>query len=126
MNIFERSTREKLRFLTTKGTISTEDLWDLSLESLDRAAKSLNKQVKEDGEESFIKTKTAANKTLELQFEIVKHVITVKMAEAEEKKLRAEKNARRAQILELIAKKEVANLEGKSIEELTSELAALD
>lgn len=100
-------------------------IWDLSLESLDKLAKSLNKQVKEDSEESFIKAKTTASKELDLAFELVKYVITVKLDEAEAKKITAEKRAKKAQIMELIGRKEIQSLENKSIEELTKELENL-
>jgi len=125
MEKFEEASRKQLRFKVTNGTITTEDLWDLSLESLDKLAKSLNKEVKEQEEESFIKTRTVSNKTLDLKFEIVKHIINVKLAEEAEKKTKAEKAAKRAQIMELIGKKQVETLEGKSIEELTKELELL-
>jgi hypothetical protein len=124
--LFEQATREKLRFKLTNGVIGTEDLWDLKLEDLDKLARALNKQVKESGEESFIAVKTKANKSLELAFDIVKHVITVKLAEAEARKLRSEKAAKRAVIQQLIEKKEVQSLEGKSVEELMKDLALLD
>ena len=42
-NLFEKASKMKLRFSTTKGVLSTEDLWDLSLESLDRIAKNLKR-----------------------------------------------------------------------------------
>lgn len=123
--LFEQACREKMRFSSSKGQLSIEDLWDLKLEDLDRLAKVLNKGLKESEEESFIKTRTKANKSMEMAFEIVKHIIKVKLDEAEEKKVRAERTAKRAQIAELIEKKQMQSLEGKSIEELMKELEAL-
>lgn len=125
-NLFIEASREKIRFSTTKGLLTVDDLWDLKLEDLNRLAKSLNKQVKESGEEDFIKTKSSADKKLELSFELVKYVIKVRLEEEEAKKLRKEKAQKRAQIRELIEKKAVENLEGKTIEELEKELALLD
>ncbi len=123
--IFEKASREQLRYKVSNGTITTEDLWDVSLEFLDKLAKSLNKEIKEAEEESFIKAKTTANKTLDLKFEVVKHIITIKLEEQEAKKARAEKAAKKAQLLELIGRKEVASLENKTIDELKAELEAL-
>jgi len=105
--------------------MNVEDLWDLSLPSLDIIAKTLNKEVKEEGEESFIKTRTNANKTLELKFEIVKHIIKVKMEEAEAKKTAEEKKAKKELIMNLIAEKQVEGLKNKSVEELLKEVEAL-
>ena len=129
MSIFEKASKAKLRFIITKGVITTEDLWDLKLEDLDKIAVSLRKQVKESEEESFIKTtssKSIVTQETELKFEIVKHIITVKLAEKEARVLAAEKRAKRAQLIELIGKKELTNLESKSIDDLKKELAELD
>lgn len=127
-NLFERASKYKLRFKTDgrpNGQISVEDLWDLSLEALDKLAKALNKQKKESEEESFIKKPSKASTLLNLQFDIVKHVIEVKLVEEEEAKTRAQKAAKKAQLLDLIGRKELQSLENKSIEELTKELEAL-
>ena len=123
--LFELASRKQFRYSLNKGTINTEDLWELSLETLDKLAKSLNKELKESEEESFIKTRTVANKTLEAKFEVVKHVINVKLAENEEKAEKAKKQAKKDQLLELIGRKELQSLENKSIEELTAELQTL-
>lgn len=120
--MFEKSSRLKLRFNTCRGLANTEDLWDFSLEDLDDAAKSLNKEIKAESEESFITDKTKANTILELKFEIVKHVIKVKLDEktaTANAVVRAEKKKR---ILELINIKENEQMSSKSLDELRQEL----
>ncbi len=124
-NLFELASRKQFRYKVTNGTITTEDLWELNLESLDKLAKSLNKELKESSEESFIKTRTNTNKALEAKFELVKYVISVKLAEVEQKELKAQKEEKKAKLLELIGRKELQSLESKSIEELTAELQNL-
>lgn len=124
--MFEKASRMKLRYQTNRGVISVEDLWDLSLESLDAIAISLNKKLKESQTESFIKTKTKDTTELELKFNIVKHIIDVKLSEAEARKSAAEKRAKKQKLMDLIAKKQDAELEGKSVDELMKELAALE
>lgn len=124
--MFEKASRMKLRYQTNRGVISVEDLWDLSLESLDTIAISLNKKLKESQTESFIKTKTKDTTELELKFNIVKHIIDVKLSEAEARKNAAEKRAKKQKLMDLIAKKQDAELEGKSVDELMKELAALE
>lgn len=126
MNIFEKATRIRLRFETSRGNLNVEDLWKLPLTELDKLAIALNKQLKEASEESFIKTKTNNTVLLELRFDIVKHIIDTLLAENEEKKKAADKKAKRDQLLELIARKENQELEGKSLEELKSELSKLE
>ncbi len=123
--MFEQATRQKIRFTTNRGLLSVEDVWDLGLEELDALAKSLNRQIKEQAEESFIETKTAAASLLDLRFEIVKHIIAVKLQEREDRKLAAEKRQRKQQILELIEAKKTEALSAKTLEELQAELAAL-
>lgn len=124
--MFEKASRMKLRYQTNRGVISVEDLWDLSLESLDTIAISLNKKLKESQTESFIKTKTKDTTELELKFNIVKHIIDVKLSEAEARKNAAEKRAKKQKLMDLIAKKQDAELEGKSVDELMKELDALE
>lgn len=124
-NLFEKASRQQLRFSVGIGLITTEDLWELKLEDLNKLAKSLNKQVKEAGEEDFITTKSKANTELELKFELVKYVISVKIAEKEEKALRAEKLAKKVKIQEILDRKKDGALEAKSIEDLEAELAGL-
>lgn len=123
---FEKASRLKLRFKVSQGIIATEDLWDLSLESLDTLAKSLNKSLKEANEESFIKTRTNSNTTLQLQFDIVKHVIDVKLAERDAAKTASEKRQKKQKLMELIESKENEVLGNKSVDELRKELEALD
>lgn len=117
-NLFEKASKMKLRFSTTKGILSTEDLWDLSLESLDKIAKNLYKQIKESEEISFISEKSSEDTLASIKLEIVKFVITFKMDEAKEKKLRAEKLALKKRIADEIAKKKDNKISEMSIEEL--------
>lgn len=126
MNNFEKATRLRLRFETSRGNLNVEDLWRLPLAELDKLAIALNKQLKESSEESFIKAKSKDNKLLELRFDIVKHIIETLLSEDEEKKKDADKRAKREQLLELIAKKKNQELEGKSLEELEAELTKLE
>lgn len=129
-NIFESASREAIRFNVSKGVITTEDLWSLKLEDLDTIAQSLNKQIRESNEsESFIKARPLRTKAFEitqLKFEVVKRIIEVKLEEKERKALAAEKAAKRAQLIELIGKKELTALESQSVDDLKKQLAELD
>ena len=126
-DLFIKAVRAKLRFqVKGSGNISVEDLWDLGLERLDALAIAYNKELKDSEGESFIKPKGNKNTELTLQFEIVKFVIVTKLAEAEAKKVAKDKAEKRAQILELMKKKELSTLESKTLEELEKELVLLD
>jgi hypothetical protein len=123
--LFVKASRLALRFKSSVGSITTEDLWNLPLTSLDFIAKSLNKEIKLAEEESFIKTRTKINDILETAFEVVKYVITVKLAEAEVKKTAALRKEQASKIDEIIARKQDESLSNKSIEELQAIKAQL-
>ena len=53
-NLFEMATRNKLRFSSTKGELSVEDLWDLSEKDLDVVYKNLKEQEIKSSEESLL------------------------------------------------------------------------
>lgn len=126
--MFEQATRLKLRFLTSGGVLSAEDMWDLPLtgpttgKNLNDIAKSLSKEVKADAEEDFIKLKTSEDKELALRFDIVKHIIGVRLAEREAEVDKEAVKAKRQQILGILADKEAEELMGKTPEELKAML----
>ena len=127
--LFERATKQKLRFATARGNITTEDLWDLPLTgadvSLDNVAKMINQGLKASEEESFVVTKTKANTQLNLAMDITKHIIAVRLQEQEDRENAAARKERKSKILEILAKKEDDALEGKSVAALKKELAEL-
>ena len=124
--MFEKASRIKLRFATTKGLLSVEDLWDLSLQSLDSIAKGVNKQVKESQEESFITTRSKSNTELELSLEILKHVIKVKLEEKEAKEQASLRKAELETLRQLKAEKATETLKSLSEEEIDARIAALE
>ncbi|MCG7629045.1 hypothetical protein MHM88_14635 [Epibacterium sp. MM17-32] len=133
MNIFEKASRQKLRFPSVRGELTAEQLWDLPLTSaannkadLDTIARNVNGELKSLSEDSFVQTKPDPRKpTLELQLDILKHIIASKLKDAEEAKTAAQKVAKRRKILEALADREEQELAGKSKEELLAELEAL-
>lgn len=126
MENFEKATKQKLRFNTSKGLLSVEDLWDLSLISLDSIAKSVNKTLKEEQEESFIAVRTTANNTLQLRLDILKHIITVKLEEKEKAKVRAERVGQLETLKNLAASKKIEELGSKSLEDINKMIAELE
>ena len=118
--MFDKATRMKLRFESNKGLLSVEQVWDLSLTALNEMAKSLSRQVKaaETDEEDFIGTKSNVDSELQLRFDVVKHIIGVKLKERDDSRDAAERKANNQVILELIQRKKQQELESKSVEEL--------
>lgn len=119
---FEFAVRNKLRF-PFKGMISAEDLWDLNVESLDTVYKTLNKQKKQDNEESLLETKTSEDVMLDTQLAIVKHIFETRVAEINKKKVEQEIKAQKQKIMSILASKEDQELQNKSIEELKEMLS---
>lgn len=123
-NIFEMASREKFRF-PYKGFITTEDLWDLSLDQLDLIYKTLNKDVKVSQEESLLNKKTSENTALAAKIDIVKYVFNAKLEDAAKRETEALNAEKKRRILEVLAKKQDDSLQGMSEEELKKMLADL-
>lgn len=123
-NIFEFASRNKVRF-PFKGMISVEDLWDLSLTNLDSIYKTLNKQVKQSEEESLLSTKANVDTELEVQIAIVKHIVSVKLAEKEAAEKASVKKAQKQKIMSIIATKQDEALQNSSIDDLKKMLDEL-
>mgnify|MGYP005775401503 CR=1 FL=1 len=117
MNVFEYATRRKVRF-PFKGQISTEDLWDLSLENLDDIYKTLKAQVKTEQGESLLRKANPNDELLEVKIALVTHIVNVKLGEREARQKDKERRERNARIKEIIAQKQDADLQNKSVEEL--------
>jgi hypothetical protein len=129
--MFEKVIRLKLRFSSTQGELSAEDLWDLPLASargranLNDVAKSIARQLKTETEEDFVNPKSGADEILQLKLDVVKHVISVRQAENEADRLVAEKKLKKERLLELIARKQDQQLESKTMEELQEMVSGL-
>lgn len=116
-NIFEYATRNKIRF-PYKGSISVEDLWDLTPANLDSIYKVLNKQVKQEQEESLLTVKQDTDTDLDVQIAIIKHIVTVKLQEKEARVKAVEIKQRRDELAAIISEKEAQALKSLPIEEL--------
>jgi hypothetical protein len=125
-NIFERASRIKVRFATEKGFLNVEDLWTLPLTKLDTLAKNANKQLKNESEESFITpVKSSKNEELEGGFEILKHIISVRLKENEDAKIRSQRLEELSLLRNIQANKKVEELHNLSSEEIEKRIQEL-
>lgn len=126
MDIYKIATQMGLRFPTTKGLLSTEQLWSLNQTQMATVVKGCKKALKGDNDDelAFLDETTKINKEDQLRFDIAKDIYLTKKAEAEEIRTKAERKAFEQKILGLIAEKQEDSLKGKSIEELEAMLAA--
>lgn len=125
INIFEVAVRSKMRF-PFKGLVSVEDIWDLTVEDLDTIFKTLNSQIKQVKEESLLNNRTKEDKILDTKIEIIKHIVSIKLAELELKLKEKENKAKKQKILSMLSLKEDEEIQNKSKEELTAMLNDLD
>lgn len=123
---FEKAARLKLRFNSSRGLLSVEDLWDLQLQELNSLAKALKKTLKEAEEEDFLEDVSAEDVITKIKFDLVLYILNTKKEENKARLMAKENKAKREKILELIASKQDEEQKGKSIEELQAELAKLD
>lgn len=124
-NLFEIATRNRYRF-NYKGVMAVEDLWDLSVEALDAIFKTLNRQKKTADEDSLLAVKSAEDTELSNKIELVKYIVSVKLAESEARVSAAEKKAQRDKILDIVAKKKDKELEDMNIDQLMKKLEELN
>ena len=125
-SIFEFATRNKLRF-PYKGSISVEDLWDLSQKQLNDVYKILKKELKLVSEEENLISLEKEDPYIELNIkvEIVKHIFNVKKVEAQQREDAVIKAEKKQRILDILAKKQDDSLNNMSEDELIKMLDEL-
>ena len=123
--MYKEALQMKLRFATSKGNLSVEDLFDLNLQALDKIAVGLDEEVSKSPRKSFISDVSQESKITELKFNIVKDIITTKLKEKSDREEAKKKQAEKVQLLDILARKQAASLENLSIEELQKRIAEL-
>ena len=130
MDLYKKAAIEKWRFETLQGSVMVEDLFDLPLTSrranLNDVAKSINKQIKDAGEEDFVSTSNNVTNVLREKLELVKDIITTKQAEIESRENELALIQRKQYLKSLITEKKGDIDKGKSLEDLEKELSSLN
>jgi len=116
--MYKEASKKGLRFTTSKGLLSVEQLWTLSIAELDTLAVSLDEAYKNSKGKSFVEKRTTKDKDLKLQFDIVLDILQTRVDESEALKDAAEIKEHNQKILKLIAEKKDGELAGKSVKEL--------
>lgn len=122
-DLFKVAVKKKYRF-NYRGFISVEDLWDLSVEDLDKIFKSLKSQQRNASEESLLQAVSKEDKELNNKIEIIKIIVADKLAASDRAKKAAAQRMQNQRILEIMADKQDEELKSKSLEELKSMLTA--
>ena len=123
--MFEKATKLKLRF-DYKGVCTVEDLWDLSVRELDAIYKTVNGKLKQSQEDSLLNVKVKEDEVLKLQVDILKHIVEIKLTEADVKEQAKAKKAKKQKLMEILESKEVSDLQGKSAEEIKKMIEELE
>lgn len=118
--MYKQASQLKLRYQTSVGLVSTEQLWDLTQTQLSNAIKAVKRVLKktDDDELSFLEDTKVVDVENQLRFDILKDVYLTKKKESEELRNAAEIKAHNQKILSLIAEKQEGKLKEMSIEEL--------
>ncbi len=124
-NLFEIATRNKMRFPSTKGELSVEDLWDLSDKDLDIVYKNLKDQEVKSSEESLLDDANIDPK-LTAAIGIVKYIFTTKRNEKLAEKERINKKLTQRKYIDALAKKEDEAIEKMSEAELRAMIDSLE
>ena len=120
MEIYKQAIQMKLRFQTSKGLLSPEQLFDLTQTDVANALRAVKKVLKktDDEELSFLEDSKVVDVENQLRFEILKDVYLTKKTEAEAIRNEADKKEFNNKIDALIARKQDGKLEEMSIEDL--------
>lgn len=124
-NLFEMATRNKLRFPSTKGELSVEDLWDLSDKDLDVVYKNLKNQEVKSSEESLLDDANVDPK-LTAAIGIVKYIFTTKRNERLEAKELIDKKRNQQLYIDALSRRKLKDIDNMSVEELEAKIAELD
>lgn len=123
--LFEMATRSKLRFPSTKGELSVEDLWDLSDKDLDVVYKNLKDQEVKSSEESLLDDANVDPK-LTAAIGIVKYIFTTKRNERLAEKERINKKLAQRKYIDALSKKQDEAIEKMSEAELRAMIDSLE
>jgi hypothetical protein len=127
-NIFEEASRKKIRFESSKGLLTVEDLWDVPLKTgsvnLNQIALGLYNNLKVENI-SFVDDSVNVTSLNQLKFDLVKYVIDVRLSEKKGAEVNAMKKKVKERIMSVIAEKEDNALSSKTIEELRAMLTDL-
>lgn len=120
MDIYKQGVIAKVRFNTSKGSLSIEQLYELSQTDLANVIKSQKQVLKktDEGELGFLDEISKVDAKEQLKFDILKEVYLTKKSESEALRNAKEIKEHNQKIMELISNKQESELLGKSVDEL--------
>ncbi len=126
MSIFLQALAQKIRFSGFgKGVLTIEDLFDIPVEVLNQAALARDAQIAQTGQQGYLRSKTAANTTLQLERDIIVSVLQYKLDQQDTAAANRSLTQQQQELAELIHAKKQQIRANKSLEELEAEYNAL-
>lgn len=133
--IFEKAAREKIRFNTSRGVLSIEDVYQLPVESpatgnqpridLKTIRIDLEKEKSPNLSDSFFSKKSKIDETLELKIALIEHIAAIKIAEAEAAAKEKENKSLEQKLIGFLEEQQDASLRSLSPDELKAKIASL-
>lgn len=120
--MYKKALQLGLRFQSTRGPLTIEQLMTLQPEELDSLAVQLDEAYANSKGKSFIQKRNTKDASIKLQLDIVLDILQDKLIEREEAAQAKQTKEERQRILEIIKKKEDEQLENLSLEELKKKL----
>jgi len=118
--MYKQASKLNLRYQTTVGLLSTDQLWDLNQSQLVNAIKAVKKLLKKDNDDelSFLEDNKTIDVENQLRFDILKDVYLTKKKEVEEIRNAADIKSHNQKIDMLIAEKQEGIMKDMSIADL--------
>lgn len=127
--MYKEGLRLKVRFQTTKGPLSIEQLMDLDKTDLNAVVVSLEEQYEQSKGKSYLRVKTRKDKTLKLMFDIALDILNTKLDNEEEATLASEVKRRteralaiRSKVTEAGEEERIANMSEEEFEKYLKQL----
>ena len=115
--LFIEATKRHIRF-QFKGSLTVEQLWELTPEELNSMYQKLRAEQKKETEDTLLTTTESKDENLDISIEIIKYIVKDKLDERERQQKAKEIKEQKQKLLAVLAQKEDAALNEKSIDEI--------
>jgi hypothetical protein len=124
-NIYLEASRKQLRFPTTKGEVSVEELWGLSLLALNAVYVKVSESLEQSKTPSLLVAAPTGNKEAQLKIDIITDVFNTRKEEESTKKANIERKQELEFLNQLLVNKKVEALQGMSAGDIQQRIAEL-
>lgn len=125
-DLFFNAVKNKYRYPSKRGNLTTEQLFDLSFESLDEIYSELTALLDQMPKKSLLAQRSNADEELREKVDVVEAVFVYKTELRNKAKNMEAKRQQKQKLIDLLEKKKEKALENLSEEELLKKLAELD